>query len=237
MLAAMALCMAAQANLKEETRIAKISYGPESRQWLDIYPAKSKSPTPVYIWAHANGSTAENIQDVILEEMHAIGVSVVSWESIAKLKSVSDLKTGWADAERMVAWVKANAEKYNLDPEKIIIGGRSRGSGISWKIAHSADPSVIGIYMYNALPKGFWGFPSEFDPVADVNADSPPLFLTYGPTPGDGNGHHPGYGMKIEDRYRELGIGKSVTIVHSLSGSDNDDPWQYLREFILSIIE
>ena len=35
-----------------------VAYGEGENQWIDFYLADSDAPTPVYIFSHANGSTA-----------------------------------------------------------------------------------------------------------------------------------------------------------------------------------
>lgn len=214
-----------------------VSYGPESRQFLDIYQAQATEPTPVYIWAHSNGSTANDVPNSIVNSMLAIGVTVISWESIETLSTLPETETSWADANLMFSWVQANASTYNLDTNNIIIGGASRGTGASWKLAHSLDPGIKGIYMKNALPDPFWAFPATWDPADDVSVNSPPIFFAYLPYPGQpGDIHDPERGMTIENRYQSLGIGDRMTLVHSLNQSSNSDPWQFLSDFVLSVI-
>ena len=211
-----------------------ISFGPAERQWLLVFEAPSPtSPTPVYVWAHPNGSNASDIPAQIITDMHAIGVSVISWESILLASTPDNVETGWADAEVMLNWIKANAADFNIDPDQIIIGGASRGSGLSWKIANSGDPAILGVYMSNALPDGFWEF--DWDPTTDVNSASPVAYFAYRPTPGDGDGHRPENGEAIGAAYADLGIGDRFTLVHSLSEAGIDS-WDALPGFVQSVM-
>lgn len=214
----------------------RVPYGTDDpdRQYLNIYLADGDGPTPVCVFAHANGGTADQFGQRSADLITGAGYSLVSWESVLNIASESDLNTVWSDARVMADWLRANALEYGLDPERVVICGRSRGSGGSWLIAHSGHPSIRGIYMYNALPDGFWA--GDWVPTDEVTVDSPPLFMTYGPTPGDGDGHRPENGMAIEARYESLGLGAIVTLVHSLT-ADELDPFHYFPEFVASLDE
>ena len=124
-----------------------VSYGPEDRQWLNLYLPSGSEPAPVFIYAHHNGSTADDVKSSWANPTLAEGTAIVSWESIAKVKSPSDFQLCAADAKIMFAWVKENAATYNFDINKMFIGGQSRGSGVSWELAHSLDSAIVGIYM------------------------------------------------------------------------------------------
>ena len=115
----------------------------------------------------------------IVDDLKAAGISIVAWESLTSVGTPSTVETGWADAELMFAWVKANAETYNFDTTNFIIGGSSRGSILSWKYGHSGDPNVRGLYMYNALPDRVWMDPTWWYPPDEVTMSSPPIFYVY----------------------------------------------------------
>ena len=211
---------------------ANVSYGPEDRQWLNLYLPSGDKPAPVFIYAHHNGSTADDVKsswaDPTLEE----GTAIVSWESIAKVKGMSDFQKCAADANVMFAWVKKNAAKYNFDPEKIIIGGQSRGSFVSWQLAHSQDASIVGIYMGQALP----GRSFNERLLEPITKKAPPIFLAYRKEPGVvGDNHDPAHGLKVLEKYKELGIGDSSELVHSLSDTKDSEVMQFLPKFVRSV--
>ncbi len=213
--------------------IPKVEYGPESRQFLDLHLARSNGPSPVYFEAHGNGGNVSMPQSIV-DELNETGISVVSWESIPSLRNIEDVEIGWNDAELMIDWVKKNAHVYNLDTTKFLVGGSSRGSIISWKIAHN-QPNIQGIYMYNALPDAIWNHPDWWSPSQEINTNSPPLFLVFEDEPGSQNGHDPRNGLLIADIYDSLGIDHLDTIVHSIGSSLNTDKYQFLIDFICTI--
>ena len=221
---------------------AKVSYGPEDRQYLDIYIAPSETPTPVYFDAHGNGGNT-NMPSSIVGALQAIGVSIVAWESLTAVGTPNEVETGWADADLMFEWVKENASTYNFDTTKLIIGGSSRGSILSWKYGHRPNPNVKGLYMYNALPDRIWSNADWWLPTEEVNAASPPIFFVYKREPGssddlvDPDGHDPENALTIMSKYDELGIERRDTLVHSIGATSNTDKYQFLVDFILRVLD
>jgi len=196
--------------------IAKVAYGDGENQWMNLYLADSDTPAPIYIFSHANGSTADDVSGFV-DDLKEVGISTVSWESVVLPDgSAEDLETGWNDSLLMLTWLKDNAETYNFDTDNIVIGGRSRGSVFSWKLAHSQDLSIKGIYMFQALPDGVWQNPDSWTPTLEVTENSPPLKFTYREPPGTDDGHKPEHGYTILDRYKDLGIGDRSELSHSL---------------------
>ena len=209
-----------------------VSYGAEDRQWLNLYLPSSDKPAPVFIYAHHNGSTADDVKSSWANPALDEGIAILSWESIAKAQGLSDFKKCAEDANMMFAWVKQNATTYNFDVDKIIIGGQSRGSFVSWGLAHSQDASIIGIYMGQALP----GKSFNERLLEPITKNAPPIFLAYRKEPGVvGDNHDPAHGLKIVKRYQELGIGDSAKLVHSLNDTQDNQVMQFLPEFVRTL--
>ena len=219
------------ATLKAEATTpthSHVSYGPEDRQWLNLYLPPGNTPAPVFIYAHHNGSTADDVKSSWAKPTLAAGIAIVSWESIAKVKGLTDFRTCAADAKMMFEWVNKNASTYNLDIDKIIIGGQSRGSFVSWELAHSQDSGIVGIYMGQALP----GKSFNERLLAPITKNAPPIFLAYRKEPGVvGDIHDPAHGLKVVERYKELGMEDCAELVHSLSDTKNSEVMQFLPKF------
>ena len=213
---------------------AKISYGPEDRQWLNLYLPSGDEPTPVFLYAHHNGSTADDVQSNWADSAVATGTAIISWESIARVQGMADFQTCAADAKVMFAWVKENAATYNFDAEKIFIGGQSRGSFVSWELAHSLDPSIVGIYMGQALP----GESFNERLLEPITEKAPPIFLAYRKEPGvEGDIHDPAHGLRVVEKYKEVGLGDRAELVHSLSETKNSQVMQFVPKFVRSVVE
>ncbi len=212
----------------------QVSYGPEDRQWLNLYLPSGSEPAPVFIYAHHNGSTADDVKSSWADPTLAEGTAIVSWESIAKVKSPSDFQLCVADARIMFAWVKENAATYNFDIDKVFIGGQSRGSFVSWELAHTQDAGIVGIYMGQALP----GKSFNERLLEPITENAPPIFLAYRKEPGVvGDIHDPEHGLRVLERYKELGIGDRAELVHSLNDTNDNQVMQFLPQFVRSVVK
>ncbi|MFY0631749.1 MAG: hypothetical protein JXR05_15395 [Flavobacteriaceae bacterium] len=219
-----------------------IKYGSEERQFLDLYKAESNCPTPIYFDAHGNGGNT-SIPNSIVEDLNAQGITIIAWESLTSVNTPDEVEMGRNDAELMFQWVIDNAETYNLDTSNIIIGGSSRGSILSWIYGHRPNQNIKGLYMYNALPSTVWALPSWWLPTENVNVESPAIHFVYRREPGSSSNasdpdiHDPNNGITIVNEYQSLGIGDRATLVHSIGETNNIDKYQFLVDFILSVIE
>ncbi|NUZ12511.1 hypothetical protein HUZ36_17130 [Pseudoalteromonas sp. McH1-7] len=231
----------------EQWDLVHISFGTDdpNRQWLNIHFAYDQSmPMPIYLFAHGNGGSADGVSENELNAIANAGYAIVSWESIPTIKSPEEAAIGVADAQVVFDWVIANAETYNLDPNHIVVGGRSRGSIISWQLAHSNHPSIKGIYMYNALPQSAWQDTDTWSPVDEITIDSPITYLVYGPDFDDDDGHNPVNVEPVLTRYDELGIGDKITRYVDMWGDfrSSNGGWtndahtmHYFAEFVASL--
>ncbi len=231
---AISLFPAALFGQEKKPTHAHVSYGSEDRQWLNLYLPSGSKPAPVFIYAHHNGSTADDVRSSWADATVAAGTAIVSWESIAKVKGLSDFQTCAADAKVMFSWVKENATTYNFDIDKMFIGGQSRGSFVSWELAHIKDAGIVGIYMGQALP----GRSFNERLLEPITKNAPPIFLAYRKEPGVvGDNHDPEHGLRVLKRYKELGIGDKAELVHSLSDTKNSEVMQFLPKFVRSVVK
>ena len=191
-------------------RYENIPYSDEAASLiLDFYPVYSSRPTPLVIFAHANGRTYRNCMDepqsgdVRLLRFLDDGYSVASIEF--RHPSQGGPQPG-IDISRAVQFFKYNAAKFNVNPDKIVLVGRSLGSiGLYSSLAPDmADPGnanpvlrmstkVAGIFQGNAQTTwnlAWWNeniraVPNaintdlQTNAIDVVTADAPPLLLTY----------------------------------------------------------
>jgi|GEM_PF-1072932 len=210
-----------------------VSYGPEDRQWLNLYLPSGDEPAPVFLYAHHNAATADNVKSDWADSTVSAGIAIVSWESIAQVKSPQEALAAMGDADMMFDWVKDNAGTYNLDVNNIIIGGQSRGSGVSLRLAHSQRAGIVGIYMGQAYP----GRSFNERVLEPITKNSPPIFLAYRAEPGvEGDGHDPAHGQRVVERYKELGIGDRAKLVHSLNDTSDNQVMQFVPKFVRSVV-
>ncbi len=182
------------------------NYTGNDGQWLNIYQSGSDQPTPVYIWAHGNGHTyrdAHEKYEPFVTTLLENGISVVSWESIKQMDS-TNYSIIQDDAAIMFQWLQSNSQAYNLDMTKVIIGGHSRGTIASWKLAQSGDVGIKGIYHGDAA-----GYLDDVNVVLGnlITQNSPPIRMSYTQNKTNNDGvHDPNEGQKIIDIYTSLGF-------------------------------
>lgn len=104
---------------------------------LDLYlPAGARTPMPVVIWTAGSAwmsDMGKGRADVIAAQLLPLGYAVVgvSIRSSAQVQFPGQLH----DIKAAIRWLRANAAKYNLDPDHIGLIGDSSGG---WTIAMAA---------------------------------------------------------------------------------------------------
>ena len=112
------------------------------RQLLcDIWrPAEGRSSGLAYIYLHGS-AWAVGDKDMytrpFFRHLAAQGHTVM--DIAYRLIPETDLYGMVGDAKRAVAWMKANAESYGVNPEKIVLGGGSAGAHIALLAGYAPD--------------------------------------------------------------------------------------------------
>lgn len=105
---------------------------------------------------------------------------------------------------------------------------------MSWRLAHSQNAGIVGIYMGQALP----GKSFNERALEPITKNAPPIFLAYRKEPGVvGDIHDPAHGLRVLAKYQELGIGDRAELVHSLSETKNSQVIQFLPNFVRSVVK
>lgn len=126
-----------------KTKYTDISYVTKSKtQKLDIYlPNNEKESFPVVIEFHPGGfmfgEKSSSGLEPILKGALKRGYAVVSVSY--RLSSEAKFPAALNDAKGAIKFLRANASKYNLDPNKFATWGESAGSNLSAMIAVSGD--------------------------------------------------------------------------------------------------
>jgi acetyl esterase/lipase len=115
---------------------ADVAYGPDPRQKLDVYvPTQGSGPFPVLFWIHGGGWFAGNKRNgaVDLPPYLNRGCAVVSidyrlvQDAIAE-KILPPVVAILGDNRRALQYVRLHASEWNLNPDKIVVGGGSAGA-------------------------------------------------------------------------------------------------------------
>jgi len=117
-----------------------VVYGPHERNRLDVYLAKSDSPTPVVVHIHGGGFSGgdkSGARASIIRICHAAGISVAAINY--RFVQQAPLPAAMLDAARAVQFLRANAVRWNLDPARFAATGGSAGGGTALWLGYHAD--------------------------------------------------------------------------------------------------
>lgn len=124
--------------------LANVSYGPHARNVLDLWKAKSETPTPLVVYIHGGGFRAgskETISPPLLQALLAKGISVMAINY--RLSPEVMFPAHYLDSARAIQFARMKAKEWNLDPTRVGSTGGSAGAGTSlWIGFHDemADP-------------------------------------------------------------------------------------------------
>lgn len=180
-------------------RIANVQYAEGGREHrLDVYRRRhTPGSAPVFIYFHGGGFTSGDKHREgrhLLYRMAADGWVVIS--ANYTLRPHTDYPGHLADAKRVIAFARENAEEYGIDPESVVVSGGSAGGHIAAMCAltpgrpefqpgfESADTHVQGAVCLYGYFGRYYGekrgpFPSSLP--ADYPGDqAPPVFVIHG---------------------------------------------------------
>lgn len=238
----------------------ELGFTSDGRHMLDLYRGTIPvgTPCPVYIYAHSNGAATQPVtyrnqlpSDSLRLELISNGIAVISWESHLNLNTGNQNEV-LADADLMLRWVIEKGPGLGLDPNRIVLGGASRGTYASWKIGH--DPAnaqrIKGMFMKQALPGsveatrcgGAINTLAGRAPRDWVTASSPMIKFLHrsakldgGCTPDNDLFHHAVNSEPVEAAYRDLGIASRVS--PRITDAPNPDSMDnYLVDFVLAAL-
>jgi len=168
---------------------------------LDMYIPETpiSDPMPAVIWIHGGGWRGGDKADysgrsTSWAEHGFLAVSI----NYRLVEAAQGSEEAWAELENCVEdckcavrWLRGNAEKYNVKPERIGVCGRSAGGYLAMMVGcvdetaglegdggweeYSSRVQAVVSYSGAILPKGDWACP-----VNHVTADDPPLLLVHG---------------------------------------------------------
>jgi hypothetical protein len=180
----------AKAAEKPKPAHADMAYGPHPHQILDIYlPPGDAASRPVLIWYGGLWEPAKNVPDVnrfFPAGIAVVGVEVRTMKDATADKVSAPVSYVMNDALRAVQFIRMNAAKWNLDPQRIAVGGGSQGSlpalfvgcageranpkaedlveRVSTKVvavaAYRSQPSIDPKQMQEWVPGVKWGAPA-----------------------------------------------------------------------------
>lgn len=124
-----------------------VAYGKEERQVLDLWLAKSATPTPLLICIHGGGFQAGDkskyYKDRLVPLMLEQGISVATINYRLTDKGKHPFPIPLHDGARAIQYLRYHADKYNLDKSRFAATGGSAGGCMSLWLAFHDDLSNL----------------------------------------------------------------------------------------------
>ncbi|WP_166820569.1 alpha/beta hydrolase fold domain-containing protein [Thalassoroseus pseudoceratinae] len=118
-----------------------VRYGDHERHVFDIYQTKTddSKPAPCMIWIHGGGfrSGDKSQGGLFASSFTDHGIHYVSLNY--RLSHHALAPACFHDCARALQFIRRNAAKWNIDKERIAVGGGSAGSGLSQWLAFHED--------------------------------------------------------------------------------------------------
>lgn len=135
----------AESTLKETRMLMDVTYAEQSkRQKLDIYwPETGDGPFPVIVALHTGAEQYDKSIQYISNQARGIekGYAVVS---VDYRWSVNHLfPSGLHDAKAAIRFIRAHAEVYHLDPNRIVAWGESSGAILAAMLGTTAGNASL----------------------------------------------------------------------------------------------
>jgi hypothetical protein len=125
---------------------ANVSYGPDARNVLDFWEAKSYARAPVVVFIHGGGFTSGDKSKVggaaVIQPYLDAGVSFAAINY--RYRTSAPIQDVLRDCARAVQFIRSKADDWNVDKLRFAAYGGSAGAGTSlWLAFHDdlADPA------------------------------------------------------------------------------------------------
>lgn len=124
-----------------------VKYVPDGdeAQSLDVYYPESRAekPLPLLVWIHGGGwSGGSKAQPPFLNELErGYVVASVEYRFSQKAKFPAQIQ----DCQAAIRWLRANAEQYSIDPERVGVGGASAGGHLSALVGTSGGQKAFAM--------------------------------------------------------------------------------------------
>jgi len=131
---------AAQQSKKPEPTHRDVSYGPHDRNVLDLWLAESDEPTLLVVYIHGGGFRGGNknsINSRVLAELLNSDISVAALHY--RFVSSKPLPAAHHDCRRALQFLRANADKWNLDKTHVGAFGGSAGAQLCMYLGFHDD--------------------------------------------------------------------------------------------------
>jgi acetyl esterase/lipase len=117
---------------------------------LDMYlPPVPVAAAPVIIWIHDDWTSGTKARPLIVREA-ARGYAVVSIEY--RLTSTATFPAQINDCKAAIQWIRAHAQEYGFDPDRIAVWGFGEGGTLAAIVALDGNSQLVDIAEAPVLP-------------------------------------------------------------------------------------
>lgn len=160
---------------------------------LDAHVPEGKGPFPAAILVHGGGWVAGDKEQYITYIFQPLADAGFAWFSINyRLAPQYKFPADVEDVEAAIRWVKANAAKYNIDPNRIALIGESAGGHLVSFVGAQNRPgarvaavvSMYGIHDFISASVEWKPIPEEILQlfgIRAVDAESAPTLIKASP--------------------------------------------------------
>jgi acetyl esterase/lipase len=154
---------------------------------LDIYrPDPVSTPTPVVVWIHGTngGDTTRMVTPAVALASSGYAVASIDYRSAV----TAPIEARVADAKAAVRWLRANAQRFNIDATKIGAFGYDSGATVAAILGTSADVVALdggaggqtSRVQAVVAAAGAVDRTQRVNPLAYVTKDDAPTLLLHG---------------------------------------------------------
>ena len=228
-LALLSLCVAVTAGAQEKTAKKKAGGHPpvidgtksetyrkigdtELKVWIFDPAQKSAKPLPAIVFFFGGGWTGGSPTQFEPQSRHLASRGMIAIVADYRVKTRQDAKPAdcVSDAKACVRWVRANAARLGIDPERIAVGGGSAGGHLAASVATlpgldtakddksvSCLPNALVLFNPGTVMAPFPGLdlkgfgagldkdkfgcePTEISPIHHVKKGTPPTVIFHG---------------------------------------------------------
>jgi alpha-L-fucosidase 2 len=163
---------------------------------LDAWIPQASGPQPAVILVHGGGWEAGDKRTYIRPWFEALSAAGMGWISINyRLSGEAKHPAAVEDIQAAVRWVRANATKLRIDPQRIALMGESAGAHLAMLAALRGREQVAGVIGFYGIydvplwirqrgevPRNIASYLPDVQP-ATLRAASPVEYITSGSPP------------------------------------------------------
>ncbi|MBZ0257539.1 alpha/beta hydrolase, partial [bacterium] len=110
---------------------------------LDLYVPKSSKPLPAIMFIHGGAWSKGQREDMKYYAVYFAKLGYVCSTVSYRLSNEAPFPAAVQDVKCAMRWMRANASKYNIDPERIAVSGNSAGGHLSLMVGYSSDVTSL----------------------------------------------------------------------------------------------